>query len=383
MKLTWKYIVGKLQCLKLLLKKQRMVIVILFVVPIISSISLGYEMGYNRIDHIPIIIMDHDNSEFSRSITDYVAQNDIFNVTDYAKSDKEVEDMIYSGKVMAGMIIPEGLNLDVRDGDASKVLLFYDGSNMSVASAAKTAMSEILLTIKSGYMKEIYQGKLNVPSYQALKQVQPIGVTYRTLYNPTKNYRNFLLPGMLVSIIQVGLAIVGVEKSIESEYSFATIVKCVVKWGTVGAISIVVCLGIQYIYFSMPYNGSTLAGLLLTELYSICMVTYGFAVGLIIKNRILATKIAAILVLPTSILGGYTFPLMAMPKMFQVIGKAIAFTYYGEGIRNLILKKISFSYIIPDVRAMIIFIGIAIVICFLKSGKQTKAIYKHESGEKL
>ena len=82
----WKFIVGKLQGLKLLLKKQRMIIVILLVVPILSSISLGYEMGYNRIDHIPMAIVDNDNSEFSRTIADYVSQNDIFNVTAYAKS---------------------------------------------------------------------------------------------------------------------------------------------------------------------------------------------------------------------------------------------------------------------------------------------------------
>jgi len=370
----WKFIVGKLQGLKLLVKKQRMIIIILLVVPILSSISLGYEMGYNRIDHIPMAIVDNDNSEFSRTIDDYVAQNDIFNVTAYAKSEKDLEDMIYSGKVMAGMIIPEGLSSDMREGNAPKILLFYDGANMSVASAAKSAMSEILLTIKSGYLKEVYQGKLNVASNQALKQVQPIGVTYRTLYNPTKNYRNFLLPGMLVSIIQVGLAIVGVEKSVESEYGFGTIIKCVTKWGTVGAISIVICLGIQYVFFGMPYNGSLGAGILLTELYSVCMVTYGFAVGLLIKNRILATQLASILVLPTSILGGYTFPLMAMPKIFQGIGKFIAFAYYGEGIRNLILKKISFSYIIPEVRAMIIFTGVAMIICFLKSSDKSQNI---------
>lgn len=379
----WKFIVNKLQYLKLLLKKQRMVIIILFVVPIMSSISLGYEMGYNRIEHIPIAIMDNDKSGFSRAITDYVAQNDIFKVVTYAKDEKEVEDMIYSGKAMAGMIIPEGLYSDIKEGNAPKILLFYDGSNMSVASSAKSAMSEILLTIKSGYMKEIYQGKLNVPSYQALKQIQPIGVTYRTLYNPTKNYRNFLLPGMLVSIIQIGLAIVGVEKSVESEYGFGTIIKCVLKWGTIGAISIIICLGIQYIYFDMPYNGSIWAGLLLTELYSICMIVYGFSVGLIIKNRIIATQVGAIIVLPTSILGGYTFPLMAMPKIFQGIGKFIVFTYYGEGIRNLILKKISFPYIITEIRAMIIFIGIATIICFVKSGSKTKIIDTHMSGETL
>jgi len=370
----WGFIVVKLQKLKLLLKKQRMVIIILLVVPILSSIALGYEMENNRIAHIPIVIMDNDKSETSKAIANYVAENDIFQVTAYAESNQEVEDMIYSGKVMAGMIIPEGLNSDMREGNAPKIVVFYDGSNMSVASSAKSAMSEILLTIKSGYMNEVYQGKLNVPSYQALKQVQPIDVTYRTLYNPTKNYRNFLLPGMLVSIVQVGLAIVGVEKSNESKYGFGTVVKCITKWGTIGAISIIICLGIQYVFFDMPYNGNVWAGLFLTELYSMSVISYGFVMGLLIKNKTMATQVASILVLPTSILGGYSFPLMSMPKIFQIIGKITAFTYYGDGVRSLILKKISFSYIVPEVRAMIIFIGIAMIICFLKSSNKTKTI---------
>jgi len=65
---------------------------------------------------------------------------------------------------------------------------------------------------------------------------------------------------------------------------------------------------------------------------------------------------------------------MAMPITFQILSKVMAFTYYGDGIRNLILKKISFSHIVPDVRAMIIFIGIAMIICFLKSSKKTKTV---------
>lgn len=337
---------------KLRHSKVIMTVLMFLVIPTIVGLAFGYEMGYNRIEQIPVIIADYDNSDFSRNLVEYVAGNDTFVVKEYASSTQQVEDSISHGNTLAALIIPQNFYADMLAGNAPKVEVLYDGTQMSVASSAKAAMSEILMTVKAGYMKNIYQGKLSVVESDSLKQVQPIGASYRTLFNPAKNYRNFLLPGMLASLMQVGFGIVGLTKAREERSGFVKSSGKILFWGLMGAVSMGICISIQCAFFSLPYRGSFWAGVLMTYLFSTSMTGFGYVMGRIIPDRVFATQLTCVLILPTSILGGYTFPVMAMPEILQQISVIWPLTYYGDGIRSLCMKPIGLSYFIPDLTAL-------------------------------
>lgn len=330
-------------------RKDIMTILLIIIIPGFVSIILGIEMQSNQIKNIPTVIMDHDNSAFSRMLVDEIKTNEIFNIIDYGYSDEDVKNAIGHSKAMVGVIIPESFSNDLNKGIGPKILVFYDGSSMSVTSAAKARMDEILLTMKAAYMKKILEGKFNIVSRESIKQIQPMSVTYRILNNPAKNYRNFLLPGMLIAIIQVGLVIMGVEKVRNVSNKFSDFISTNVIWGLIGMISIVLIFLIQFLFFGLPYKGSLVAGLMITLLYSIGMTAFGMMVSLIIPDIVFATQVASVLVLPTSILGGYTFPLLSMPDFFQRLGKLFPYTYFAEGIRDLCMKPLSFNHIIPSI----------------------------------
>lgn len=357
----------KLYEFKLQHSKVLMTILIFLIIPTVVGVALGYEMGYNRIERIPITVADYDNSDFSRSLVEYVADNDIFIVAEYASSNKQVEESISHGKTLAALIIPENFYADMQSGKGPKVEVLYDGTQMSVASSAKAAMSEILVTVKAGYMKQIYQGKLSAVESDAMKQIQPIGATYRTLFNPAKNYRNFLLPGMLAALMQVGFGIIGLERAKEERCGFFRSTAKILGWGLASAVSLVICLGIQWAFFALPYRGSLSAGALMTVFFAVSMTGFGFVMGRIIPDKVFATQLTCVLILPTSILGGYTFPVMAMPEPLQKLSVIWPLTYYGDGIRSLCMKDIGLSYFMPALTAMGVIIAaeLAVLACIV------------------
>lgn len=340
--------------------KVLMTLLIFLVIPTAAGLAFGYEMGYNKIQLIPTVVADYDHSEFSRTLVEYIGDSEVFQIAAYAQTDAEAEKMVAQGSAMAAVIIPEGLSANMLAGKAPKVEVLYDGTMMTVASSAKAAMSEILMTVKAGYMKNIYEGKQSEVAFQAMNQVQPIDATYRTLFNPAKNYRNFLLPGMLSALMQVGFAIVGLSGSLERRRQMGrSLVRDmgssmlhIAGLGTLGAVSLGLCLGIQYQFFAMPFRGSMKAAVLLTWLFAASMTAFGYLVGQVISERVFATQLTCVLVIPTSILGGYTFPLMAMPQPLQELGKIFPLTYYGDGIRRLCLADIGFEYFEPSFRAL-------------------------------
>jgi len=340
------------------------IFVIALLIPTIVGVILGYEMRENCINHIPTVIVDHDNTEFSRKLIQYIATDETFHVVDYSDQDSDIEDLIYANRAHVGVIITEGLSADMLSGDAPKVLIVYDGTVMNVVSAAKSAMSEILLTIKAGYMQGVFAGKLDEVSHVSENEIKPIDATYQTLYNPTKNYGNFFLPGMLINILQMGIALAALEKAKEKKTKFNEDVSNITYMGLIGIVPITVCLGIQVRFFGMPLRGSIWAFFLLTFLFSLCQTAFGYIVGKLIPDKVFASQVTCIFLTPATILGGYTFPLMAMPKVFQIISYGIPFTKYAEAVRAISLKQASFMIYLPQMRYLLIFLFIELLILY-------------------
>lgn len=313
-------------------------------------------MEGHQVQHIPTIIVDHDNSQFSKMLINEIKTNEIFNVTNYSDRDEDVKDLIGQEKVRVGVIIPKDFSKDLTSGNGPKVLICYDGTQMSVTSAAKARMSEILLTIKTGYLKKVVEGKLGVMPEVSQNYVLPMYFNYRLLNNPTRNYINFFIPGMIISIIQVSLVMLGVDivRKDEKKYSWLWIKG--ILGGLLGVISIGISLGIQFKYFAVPFRGTVNGAIILTLLFCIGMVNYGVLIRLILPEKILALQVASIPVLFTTILAGFTFPLFAMPSYFQEIAKFLPFLYYGEPIRDLCLKNIGIEYILPQINWLFKFV---------------------------
>lgn len=331
-------------------------IVLLFIVPITASFILGYEMDNDRIDVIPTIIIDHDNSEFSRYLIEYIDDNDYFEVVKYGSSNEEIEDALINGEAMMGLVIPKGLFQDMVKGDAPKVLAFYDGTMLPVVSSAKSIMAEIFLTLKSSYLLEVYEGELGVVSNKALEAISPLDVEYKTLFNPVRSYRYFLLPGMLMAVLQVSLSLIGVSLFWQKRKNWLSILRGWFFWSFMGVVAVALCLGIQYFFFNLPFRGSLAFGIILTFIFALCKIVFGYLFGTIVSDELFSYQITSLIVIPTSILGGYTFPLLAMPEIFNPFGNLIPFTHYGEAIRNLCLKEVGFSSLKIDLEIILIFL---------------------------
>ena len=345
-----------------------MTVLMFVIIPMLASLVLGYEMKADVAVTIPTVIMDNDHSGFSRDYTSYIENSPYFNIVKYADDYDEVRDMVYKGKAYVGVIIPENFYQDMRDGKAPKILTIYDGSTLAVIVSSKASMMEILLTVKAGYMKSVFEGKQSVVPGQVMGQVMPLDTTTRTLFNPTKSFRNFLLPGMLAAVVQVAIAITGAERGWENQkrrLTFLGHIGVVLRWSLVGFLSMFLSLAIQWFLYGMPYRGTISGGILLTFLFSMCITLLGYIMGSFFDERTFCTQISCILVLPTAILGGYTWPVLAMPQSMQLLAKVIPFTYYSNSIRNLCLKPVQMYHLAPDFKAMLVFMGSGLIVLYL------------------
>ncbi|AWI07684.1 ABC transporter permease [Clostridium drakei] len=350
----------------------------IFLIPIACSFILGSEMREGVIKNIPTVIVDHDNSSYSQMLIKEIKNNEIFNITNYSDNDSDVKNLIENNKVRVGVIIPKSFAKDLTGGNAPKVLIFYDGSQMSITSAAKSRMDEILLTIKTGYIQQVMQGKLGIMPEMSRNYMLPMYFNYRILNNPARNYTNFLNIGMLISVAQVCFVMLGADMVKKEKHYFSIWIKTILG-GLAGTVSTLITLAIQVKYYGVPFRGTTKETVLLTMLFCIAIVSYGVLIRLIVNQKILSIQIGAVTVLPTSILGGYTFPILAMPEFFQNLSTILPFVHYAGPMRRIFLVGIGAEYINSEI---IWFIKFTILMWIFSIGafyikKIVKKEYKH------
>ncbi|WP_238948742.1 ABC transporter permease [Clostridium sp. YIM B02569] len=345
-------------------------VMLLLIIPAISSYALGYTYSEHVVKNVPTMIVDHDDSTLSKNFITQINTNEVFNVVNYSENDNDIKNLMDEGKVVVGIIIPANFNKDLNDGKAPKIMICYDGSQMSAVSAGKTRIAEILGTIKVSYLMKIGEGKLGIMPQEVKNNIIPIQTDSIFLGNSARSTANFLLQGMLIGIAQIGIISLGVLVVKEKENYFFLLVKSII-FGLIGSMSIFLLMFIQYKYFQMPYRGSVKAGIALTITFSITMINLGILFRLIIKNKLEAVSSSSLMASSFVLLSGYTFPLMAAPEVFKKLSKIIPFLYYGIPMRDLSLLGLNFNDVVPNIyyliKYMIFTWIIMLVILLIKS----------------
>jgi ABC-2 type transport system permease protein len=356
--------------LKEIFMKSREIIIssmLLLMIPAISSYILGYTYSQHVVKNIPTIVVDHDNSTLSKNFVTQINTNEVFDVVNYSDTNNDVKNLMDEGKIVVGIIIPTNFSKDLTDGKAPRIMICYDGSQMSAVSASKSRIAEILGTIRISYLMKIGEGKLGIMPQEVKSNIIPIETNSIFVGNSARSTTNFLLQGMLIGIAQIGMIVLGALIVKEKENYFLLLIKSIIS-GLIGSISIFCVIFIQYKYFQIPYRGSIKAAIALTIIFSIIMINLGILFRLIIKDKLKAVSISSLVASSFVLLSGYTFPLMAEPDIFKKLSKFIPFLYYGIPMRDLSLLGLNFKEVSSNLYYLIkymLFIWIAILIVWI------------------
>lgn len=377
-----------------LMIKEKMIFILLIIMPLLVNILLGFEFSNGQIQHVPMAIIDQDNSSLSRMIVQQFVENETFAVKYFLDNSIEMKKLFDCSKVRVGMVIPKDFSKNVMALQSPTILMLYDGSHMSIASATKSKASEILLTLKTGMLIKLLQGKLNLHRNMAQKMALAISFSNRTLYNPTKNFKNFLNPGFGTAIVQSALALLTAtavrNNEIDNKKRKKTgyILGKISFYGALGFLSLMLNILIQNKIFHIPLRGKLTDVALLSFFFAVSVSSFGIMLSTWVRNEMIATVINAVIFVPSTIMAGYTWPVISMPKPYQIGAAFLPFYHYADNLRDLFLKKISIDYMIHDIvwfTAFIFFTSFVAVIGIfrLRVIRLEKSTVITEEGEQL
>ena len=333
------------------------------IMPVMMLILFGYAVKPD-VDNITLAVFDQNKSQESREYINKFKVSSYFIPAYQVSSENELVNLIESGKVKAGLLIPPNYTLELKKNKTPQTQLIIDGAD---PTTARTAMNSGII-ISQMYSLEQKQKYLSKRGLSGIQSSPGIDLTTKVWYNPNMESAKFNIPGLIGLILQnitvmlTAFALVREKERSTIEQLIVTPVKAselilgkMIPYIIIGYAGFLFTFVLGSLIFSVPVVGSIPLLLILGLLFVIVALAMGMLISTIAQNQLQAMQMTILIILPSVILSGFMFPRAAMPWIINAIGYLLPLTYFLDIARGIILKGIGLEYLWPNVLALFIF----------------------------
>ncbi len=181
--------------------------VLIFFVAAIAYPML-YSVGYinETIREIPVAVVDLDHTAMSRQYSRMLDATEQVKTACKPQSLKEAEELFYDGKIHGVVLIPASFQQDLFRGNQARVTVYCDAGRFFVYKQVYTAATYVTGMMNAGVeIKSMLAGGKMVD--EAMNRYEAISPQMVDLYNPSSGYATFIVPGILMIVIQQSLLV--------------------------------------------------------------------------------------------------------------------------------------------------------------------------------
>jgi ABC-2 type transport system permease protein len=360
------------------LRDKRMRVVLVFP-PIFQLIVFGYAANLD-VKNIRTAVRDLDQTVESREVVDLFRSSKYFKVVATPQTPEEIEKLIRKGDVVLSIEIPSGFSKKVKKGDTGTLQILVDGTESNTAMIALGYMGQIL----SDYSTTLILKRLNQAGIVDFEEAG-VDLQSRIWFNANLESRFFYVPGVIASIAFL-VPIILTAQAIVREREIGTLEQIMVtpirSWelmlgktlpfALIGLFDVIMIALIGVFWFEIPFRGNPLILLLGNILFLLSSVGIGLFISTISSTQQQAQISTFFFMMPAFILSGFAFPLENMPQWLQYTTYINPLRYFIIVIRGVFLKGIGLEILWPEISALAILGGIAILFSSLRFQKRMK-----------
>ena len=355
------------------LRRDPRLFAIVILAPLAQLTTLGYA-ATTDVKDVPLVVVDQDHSTESRELVSRFDASQNFVVEDSVSSASEIDAYLDSGRAWMALDIPAGYGERLRAGVPVSVQVVADGSDANSTNVALGYAGSLI----AGYSRELGAAAGRA---QTGALVTP---QVRVWYNPQLESRFFIIPGVLALLLLVvttnlsSMAIVREKELGTLEQLNVTpiarwelIVGKLLPYALVGAVDILLVVGVTIFWFEVPLRGSFVLLISMCLVYLMTTLGLGLFVSTISKTQQQAMMTSSFFfMIPMVFLSGFIFPIENMPAVVQPVTLLIPLRYFLEIVRGIFLKGVGLETLWPQALALAGW-GVAILtLATLRSSKR-------------
>lgn len=341
---------------------------------------------------IPVAIFNEDNSNLSRLAIRQFAATPSIKIAKYVYSLEEMKEEFRKGNIYGAIYFPKNLERDVRKQRQTYVILYRTNANLITGNTLLRDFTTIAKSLSGKVLLTKIQKQKGLKEQYAMNIIKPIVIDTDSMFNPQYSYLYFLVPGLLtVSLYMVILVVTVLLFTSEKDHNtmkdlFDTAensISAIIAGKSLphillNSVTAMLTFVITFDLFNVPMRGSLFLILAFSFLFIITCVFLGMAISILSPDQHKATEIGLIVSTPAFILSGLTFPVWAMPKIYNYISAIIPYTHYLLGTVKIYMMGAGLYYLRYEILGLSIVMVISLVVTIVGLNK-TKNILRGQN----
>ncbi len=334
--------------------KDHTLILSLLFAPIFYAFFYGSIYINKTEKEVPIIIVDNDHSDASRTFIRMINESQIVEVAIVTEDINEAKSQFLHTKVQGIIHIPKNFEADLKGIKGTDVKMFLNTSRFLPSNDINQTVHEIALIIGAGVRLKYYQMH-GSNSTQSLDRAMPISIDDHTLFVLPSTYGGFLLPGLLLLILQQTF-LIGMTESIAREREQKTVGDWLKQsggnlWKSIWGKSLFFLIlyaayslffhVVNYHVLDLPINGSISLLVVLLTLFFLVLALFGTFFGTLFSKEIWALQFFAFSSYPIFLASGYSWPLFTLNPVIQAFAFILPTTPVLEAYIGIVYKNAS------------------------------------------
>ncbi len=322
---------------------------LLTVIPIVQLILLSFAAS-NEVKNISLSVLDQDHSSYSRLLLQKMTASGYFRLQQYADYHDQAARSLQTDEVDMILEIPANFERDLLRDKTADLQLLVNAINGSKGGLAGAYASRV---IQDFNREVIADAQLSIANVRPTPRLE---IEYSNWYNPTLDYKTFMVPGILgtlVTIIVMILTAMNIvrEKEIGTieqlnvtpikKYQF--ILGKLLPFLLIGLFDLSIGLIAGKLIFDIPMVGSLWLVFAFCVVNLIVVLGIGLLISTMADTQQQAMFVAWFFMMIFILMSGLFTPIESMPKWAQYLTIPNPIAHFVEVMRRVLLKGSTFA----------------------------------------
>lgn len=345
--------------------KDQGVLIFFLLVPLAYPLIYAFIYTNEVVREVPTAVVDANNSSQSRKYIRMVDGSPDVHIQSYCADMEEARLLLKDQKVYGIIYIPESFSQDLAEGKQAHVSIYCDMSGMLYYKAILLANTETSLKMN----KEIQVKRLgNTTERQDEISTTPIEYESVSLFNPQDGFASFLIPAVLILIIQQTLLLgIGLSAGTARETNrFRDLVPISRQYR--GTLRIVLGKSLAYLMiyavmsayilclvpklFSLVQIAQPATLFWFTLPYLLACIFFAMTCSIFIHHRESCMLIFVFTSVPLLFISGISWPGAAIPKFWEIFSWIFPSTFGINGYVRINSMGATLHDVLPLIRGL-------------------------------
>ncbi len=337
-------------------------LIAVWIYPVVYSIAYKN----NVIRDVPMTVVDLDKSALSRQLIRMIGATQEIKVAQQTGDMNEAEQLFWDGASKGVIVVPADFEKKILKGQQTHLGIYCDAGYFLIYKETLRGTIRATGTLSAGIEIKRLMANGSTPE-AAMKQRDPLTLKSYTLYNPAGSYGSYLMPGLILIILQqtllVGIGMIGgarreKQKLLVSSRNHETssilyaLTGRSLAYFALSTFNLLFTEIILFNWFGFPDKGSMLNLWILMIPFLFSVIFMGLTVSLLMRRREHSIMMLVFLSPVILFLSGMSWPATSLPPLLY----KIAHIFPSTSMIPAFLRIRTMGGTLTDVRPELLFL---------------------------